>query len=134
MLKVSGSMTMRSTSVCFRNRKRNDSVTNPDSRSILRAVTRPRKTCIVSRVRPASRKTRLGLLLLRLRPKPIVLQGRPFHCQRIEPLLLFAERLFQSRDLRLVFRRDISLGEPCLQYRAIRDEPLDDVEAQERLD
>jgi len=52
MLKVAGSMTMRSTSVCLRKRKRNDSVTNPDSDRSCGAVTRPRNTCIVSRVPP----------------------------------------------------------------------------------
>ncbi len=76
----------------------------------------------------AGRENRLSLLLFRLRPKPIVLQGCPLCRQGIEPLLLFAQPLFQCRDLRLVFRRDILLGQPSLQHRAIGDEPLDDVE------
>ena len=52
--KVAGSMWIRSTRVCLRSRKRNDSVMRPESRSILRSVARVRNSCIVSRVRPAS--------------------------------------------------------------------------------
>jgi hypothetical protein len=62
---------------------------------------------------------RLGLLQRRLRPQPLVLQGRALTYERCEITLLLPKELLKRLDLGLVLGGPSSLGQACLEGRAI---------------
>ncbi len=83
---------------------------------------------------PSGRERLLRLLQIRFRPQSAVLQRGSLRDEDGNASLGFPDELLKSCNLGLMLRRPRSPGQPGLQDRAVGDQPLDDVEAQQRFD